>query len=77
MGMRLTQPYTRYSDGPCQAYKDLISGFSAIEVETELVQIRLKNGATAAIGVKQECLQVSDSAGQLAFQAALRYLYRL
>ena len=64
---------TRCSDSSCQAQEDLIAGFSAIETEAELVQIRLKNGATAAIGVKQECLQVSDSAGQLAFQAALRY----
>ncbi|MBS1407718.1 MAG: hypothetical protein HPZ97_02425 [Oscillospiraceae bacterium] len=38
----LTQQSTRCSDGSSQAHEDLIAGFSAIEAEAELVQVRLK-----------------------------------
>ena len=51
---------TRCSDGPCQADKDLISGFSAIEAEAELVQIGLKLCAAAMIRAEQERLQITD-----------------
>ena len=51
---------TRCSDGSCQAQEDLIAGFSAIEAEAELVQIRLKLRAAAVIGSQQERFQVAD-----------------
>ena len=57
----LTQLGTRCSDGSCQAHKDLISGFSAIEAEAELVQIGLKLYAAAVIYAEQERFQVADS----------------
>ena len=56
----LTQQTTRCSYGPCQANKDLISGFSAIEAEAELIQVRLKLLAATVIGSQQECFQVAD-----------------
>ena len=51
---------TRCSDSSCQAQEDLIAGFSAIEAEAELVQIRLKLRAAAVIGSQQERFQVAD-----------------
>ena len=39
----LMQLGTRCSDGSCEAAEDLISGFSAIEAEAELVQIDRKS----------------------------------
>ena len=51
---------TRCSDGSCQAHEDLIAGFSAIEAEAELVQVRLKLCAAAVIGSQQERFQVAD-----------------
>ena len=51
---------TRCSDGSCEAAEDLISGFSAIEAEAELVQIGLKLCAAAVISAEQECFQVAD-----------------
>ena len=45
---------TRCSDGSCQAHEDLIAGFSAIEAEAELVQVRLKLCAATVIGSQQE-----------------------
>ena len=51
---------TRCSDGPCQANKDLIAGFSAIETEAELVQVRLKLCAATVICAEQKRFQVAD-----------------
>ena len=51
---------TRCSDGPCQANKDLIAGFSAIETEAELVQVRLKLRAATVVSSQQERFQVAD-----------------
>ena len=51
----------RCGDGSCQAHEDLIAGFSAIETEAELVQVRLKLCAAAMIRAEQECFQVADS----------------
>ena len=56
----LTQLGTRCSDGPCQANKDLIAGFSAIETEAELVQVRLKLCAATVICAEQKRFQVAD-----------------
>ena len=56
----LMQPDTSCSDGSCQAHEDLIAGFSAIEAEAELVQIRLKLLVTTMIRAEQECFQVAD-----------------
>lgn len=56
----LMQLGTRCSDGSCEAAEDLISGFSAIEAEAELVQIGLKLCAAAVISAEQECFQVAD-----------------
>ena len=56
----LTQLGTRYSDGSCQAGEDLIAGFSAIEAEAELVQVRLKLRAATVIRAKQKRFQVAD-----------------
>ena len=56
----LTQQGTRCSYGPCQAHKDLIAGFSAIEAETELVQVRLKLCIAAVICAEQKRFQVAD-----------------
>ena len=50
----------RCSDGSCQAHKDLIAGFSAIEAEAELIQVRLKLCAAAVIRAEQERLQITD-----------------
>ena len=56
----LMQLGTRCSDGSCQAHEDLIAGFSAIEAEAELVQVRLKLCAATVIGSQQERFQVAD-----------------
>ena len=56
----LMQLDTRCSDGFCEAAEDLISGFSAIEAEAELVQVRLKLCAATVIGSQQERFQVAD-----------------
>ena len=50
----LMQLGTRCSDGSCEAAEDLIAGFSAIEAEAELVQVRLKLCAATVIGSQQE-----------------------
>ena len=57
----LMQLGTRCSDGSCQAHKDLIAGFSAIETEAELVQVRLKLCAATVICAEQKRFQVADS----------------
>ena len=57
----LMQLSARCSDGSWQAQEDLIAGFSAIETEAELVQIRLKLCAAAVICAEQKCFQVADS----------------
>ena len=57
----LTQLGTRCSDGSCQAQEDLIAGFSAIETEAELVQVRLKLCAATVVSSQQERFQVADS----------------
>ena len=56
----LMQLGTRCSDGSCQAHEDLIAGFSAIEAEAELVQVRLKLCAATVIGSQQERFQATD-----------------
>lgn len=56
----LMQLDTRCSDGSCQAQEDLIAGFSAIEAEAELVQVRLKLRAATVIRAKQKRFQVAD-----------------
>ena len=56
----LTQQTTRCSDGSCEAAEDLIAGFSAIEAEAELVQVRLKLCAATMVSSQQECFQVAD-----------------
>ena len=56
----LTQQTTRCSYSSCQAQEDLISGFSAIEAEAELIQIRLKLLAATVISAEQERFQVAD-----------------
>ena len=52
---------TRCSDSTCQAQEDLIAGFSAIEAEAELVQVRLKLCAATVIRAEQKRFQVADS----------------
>ena len=52
---------TRCSDGSCQTHEDLIAGFSAIEAEAELVQVRLKLCAATVICAEQKRFQVADS----------------
>ena len=54
------RPGIRCSNGSCQAHEDLIAGFSAIEAEAELVQIRLKLCAATVIYAEQERFQVAD-----------------
>ena len=56
----LMQLGTRFSDGPCQAHKDLIACFSAIETEAELLQVRLKLCAATVICAEQKRFQVAD-----------------
>ena len=56
----LMQLCTRCSDSSCQTHEDLIAGFSAIEAEAELVQVRLKLCAATVIGSQQERFQVAD-----------------
>ena len=72
----LTQQTTRCSYGPCHANKDLISGFSAIEAEAELIQVRLKLLAATVIGSQQECFQVADGFVQ-PMQVARFILFRV
>ena len=72
----LTQLGTRCGDGPCEAAEDLIAGFSAIEAEAELVQIRLKLRAAAVIGTEQERFQVADGFVQ-PVQVAFIVLFRV
>ena len=66
----------RRSDGSCQAHKDLIAGFSAIEAEAELIQVRLKLCAAAMIRAEQECFQVADGFVQ-PMQVARFILFRV
>ena len=72
----LTQQTTRCRDSSCQANKDLISGFSAIEAESEFIQIRLKLRAATVIGSQQECFQVADGFVQ-PMQVARFILFRV
>ena len=51
---------TRCSDSSCQAHEDLIAGFSAIETEAELLQVRLKLCAATVICAEQKRFQVAD-----------------
>ena len=67
---------TRCRDGFCEAAEDLISGFSAIETEAELVQIRLKLRAAAVISAEQERFRVADGFVQ-PMQIAGRELFRV
>mgnify|MGYP006931929789 CR=1 FL=1 len=60
MHIGLTQLATRCCYSPCQAAEDLISGFSAIEAEAELIQVRLKLCAATVISAEQERFQVAD-----------------
>ena len=72
----LTQLCTRCSDSSCQAQEDLIAGFSAIEAEAELVQVRLKLRAATVIGSQQERFQVADGFAQ-PMQVARFILFRV
>ena len=56
----LTQLSARCGDGSCQTHEDLIAGFSAIEAEAELIQVRLKLLAAAVICAEQKRFQVAD-----------------
>lgn len=56
----LMQLGTRCSDGFCEAAEDLISGFSAIEAEAELVQIGLKLCTATVISAEQKRFQIAD-----------------
>ena len=56
----LTQLSARCGDSSCQTHEDLISSFSTIEAEAELIQIRLKLLAAAVIRAEQERFQVAD-----------------
>ena len=67
---------TRCSDGFCEAAEDLIAGFSAIEAEAELIQVRLKLCAAAMIRAEQECFQVADGFVQ-PMQVARFILFRV
>ena len=72
----LTQQTTRCSDGSCEAAEDLIAGFSAIEAEAELVQVRLKLRAATVIGSQQDRFQVADGFVQ-PMQGARFILFRV
>ena len=72
----LMQLGTRCSDGSCQAHENLISGFSAIEAEAELVQVRLKLLAAAVISAEQKRFQVADGFVQ-PMQVARFILFRV
>ena len=72
----LTQQTTRCSDGSCEAAEDLIAGFSAIEAEAELVQVRLKMCAATVISAEQERFQVADGFVQ-PMQVARFILFRV
>ena len=52
----LTQHTTRCSDSPGQAREELSSAHSAVEAETELVQIGLKFRASAVVGSTDQVL---------------------
>ena len=67
---------TRCSDGSCQAHEDLIAGFSAIEAEAELVQVRLKLLAATVICAEQKRFQIADGFVQL-MQAPRFILFRV
>ena len=67
---------TRCSDGSCQAHEDLIAGFSAIEAEAELVQVRLKLCAATVICAEQKRFQVADGFVQ-PMQVARFILFRV
>ena len=67
---------TRCSDGSCQAHKDLIAGFSAIEAEAKFVQVRLKMCAATVISAEQERFQVADGFVQ-PMQVARFILFRV
>ena len=67
---------TRCSDGSCEAAEDLISGFSAIEAEAELVQVRLKLCTATVICAEQKCFQVADGFVQ-PMQVARFILFRV
>ena len=54
------QLIARCGDGSCEAAEYLNAGFSAIEAEAELVQVRLKLRAATVIGSQQERFQVAD-----------------
>ena len=56
----LTQHTTRCSDSPGQAREELSSAHSAVESETELVQIGLKFRASAVIGSTDKIFQVAQ-----------------
>ena len=56
---------TRCSDSSCQTHEDLIAGFSAIEAEAELVQVRLKLLAATVICAEQKRFQIADGFVQL------------
>ena len=72
----LMQLCTRCSDSSCQTHEDLIAGFSAIEAEAELVQVRLKLCAATVIGSQQERFQIADGFVQL-MQAPRFILFRV
>ena len=67
---------TKCSDGSCQAHEDLIAGFSAIEAEAELVQVRLKLCAATVICAEQKRFQVADGFVQ-SMQVAGFILFRV
>ena len=69
----LMQLGTRCSDGSCQAHEDLIAGFSAIEAEAELVQVRLKLCAATVICAEQNnAIKLIENALKEARQGAFR-----
>ena len=67
---------TRCSDSSCQTHEDLIAGFSAIEAEAELVQVRLKLLAATVICAEQKRFQIADGFVQL-MQAPRFILFRV
>ena len=72
----LMQLCTRCSDSSCQTHEDLIAGFSAIEAEAELVQVRLKLLAATVICAEQKRFQIADGFVQL-MQAPRFILFRV
>ena len=64
---------TRCSDGSCQTHEDLIAGFSAIEAEAELVQVRLKLCAATVICAEQNnAIKLIENALKEARQGVFR-----